>query len=561
MSIPAPFAAMRRYKPSDEVDVCIVGSGAGGGTLAAALGKAGKRVVVLEKGPWLTRADFNRDEIATCRRNLWVPYTADEPHRLSRGKDRVVTTGDGWTANVVGGGTVHMTGYFFRLHPVDFSMRTTFGDLPGAQLVDWPLPYAAFAPYYDAADRAVGVSGTRRTDKDAPPRSTDFPLPPLPAHPMAAAIDRAAASLGLTAFDTPRAVLSKPRGDRGACRLCVTCGSYGCTSGAKGSTAEAFLPGAVASGNVEVRPLSMAFEVQTNPSGKATGVAYIAADGSRHVQRARTVVLSATAVESARLLLASRSAAHPEGLGNSSGLVGRNLMFSTLGKGSGVFDRAPLRDTLARGQNLPFLQRSLQCDYRIAGLGGYDKGGTHVFQLPHQNPIFRAETLSRRGKRPVFGQALMHALESSVQKTFELEYEIFAEDLPTPAQRVALSGDTTDRYGLPVAHIHLAPHKRAVENARRLVSRGNQVLKAAGATRTHVEVAGGTTFVLQHGTARFGRDPKTSVLDVNCRSHDVENLYVVDGSFMPTSGGVPTTLTIVANALRVADAMLGRRAR
>ena len=550
---------MKRFG-AEEVDVCVVGSGAGGAPMALGLSRAGAKVVVLEKGPWYQRGDFDHDEIANCRRNKWVPFVADEPHLIRTPESaRARRTAEGWIANCVGGGTVHMSGFVYRLHPEDFRLATRYGALPGAELADWPISYDDLAPYYHRVEREIGVSGQAGVNPFEPARSGPYPHPPLQGNPLAGLIDAGAKKLGLHPFSTPRAIISQGQDGRAACAYCDFCGSYGCEMGAKSSALDAILPKAIATDRCEIRPHSMAYEVFLRPDGKVGGVRYYDAEGELREQKARVVCVSATAIESARLLLNSTSARFPNGLANGNGLVGRHLSFSTLGKAFGEVERAALPPALRETHPIHFLQRSLQDFYFLPERkGGYDKGGTLNFILPHRNPIFTAERLAKRATPPLWGPALKQALYRYYRDVHELEFEVFGEFLPNPKTFVSVEGGVQDKWGIPSATIHLDHHPESAKNGRILVKKGLEVLRAAGATKTWVDAAVGTTFVLQHGTCRFGADPTRAVLDVNCRSHEVDNLYVVDGSFMPTSGGVPTTLTILANAFRVADHLVGR---
>lgn len=543
----------------DLVDVCIVGSGAGGGPLAYTLAHAGIQVVVLEKGPWYTAKDFNHDEISTCRRNYFVPFAWDEPHLLWQpGAREPQRSTEGWIAQCVGGGTVHMSGFVYRLHEEDFRLARRYGTLAGAALADWPISYRDLAPYYDRVEQVVGVSGQAGEYPFEPQRSGPYPYPPLAANPLCRLIDDGSRKLGLHPFQTPRAIVSRPAQAgaqaRSACVYCQFCGSYGCEVNAKSSTAVSVIPLAVATGRCQVRPRCMVLQVIAGDDGLARGVRYFNAAGEIEEQPARVVCVSASAIESARLLLNSTSAHFPHGLGNGNGLVGRNLSFSTLSRGWGEFERGRLPEDLRPQHPNHFLQRSLQdCYFLKERRGGYDKGGTIVFMLPHRNPIYSAERLARRGKPALWGADLLKALHRYYQEVHEIEFEVFGEFLPNPGNYVSVDPSVRDKWGIPVAAIHLHNHEEDRKNAVLVARRAREVLEAAGATRTGPEVIGGTSFILQHGTCRFGADPQKSVLNPFCQSHEVKNLFVVDGSFMPTSGGVPPTLTIMANAFRVGD--------
>ncbi|MDF1563133.1 MAG: GMC family oxidoreductase [Deltaproteobacteria bacterium] len=542
----------------EQTEVIVVGSGAGGAPVAAVLAEAGLRVVVLERGPWYTIDDFGHDEVKSCRRDFWIPFAQDDPHTLREaGQERAQPSREGWTSRNVGGATVHMGGFFYRLQPEDFRLRTLTGGVEGSTLADWPLGLADLEPYYDEMEVRLGVSG----DAAANPRerhARPYPLPPLAAHPAARLIDEAAASLGWRAFPTPRAVLSRAYGRRPPCNQCGYCGDYGCENHSKSSALSTFLPDALATGRCELRAgatVSRILVDEGGPRPKVRGVEYLDRDGGLHRLEAPRVVLAASAIESARLLLLSRTPAFPEGLANGSGLVGRNLTFSTFAKVTGLFERAALVDRLGpEGMDLPFLQRSIQDDYFDAELG---KGGTYNLILQHPNPINAAVRLTAMEDYGLWGAALKERLARYFREELWMEAEVFGEFLPTEACRVDLDPRVKDRFGLPVARITHHLHPTCREQSARMAGRAGRLFEAVtpAPLRTVLAGRGSTTFHLQHGTCRFGDDPASSVLDRDCRAHEVGGLHVTDGSFMPTSGGVPATATIMANALRVAHGM------
>lgn len=493
-------------------DAIVIGSGAGGGAVAWRLAAAGWRVLVLEKGPRHARRDYRHD--GGLKPGEFIPAPDADPHTVvTRRTTAPVRTTLGWIATCVGGGTVHMGGYFYRFHPDDFRMRSRFGDYLG--VADWPYGYEELEPYYVLAERMMGVSGVAGSDPFAGPRSAPYPMPPLRVHPFAEEVDAACRRRGWHPFPTPRAINSEPYGGRPACDYCALCASYGCPVGARGTSQETFIAHAERSGRCEVRPLSMARAILRD-GDRVTGCTYLDAEGREQFAAARVVCLSASAIESARLLLLS-------GLGNEEGAVGRHLQFHAVTMGEATFAALPEGDS-------HFLGRSLADFYFLPkGVSDLPKGGTLRFGL--------------------------------VPKGKGLYFEAFHDFLPNEHTFVTLDDVTTDRWGLPAARIHLdvPPHHRRA--GRFLADRALDVCEDLGAVEGITTDVGGTSAYLVHGTCRAGRDPRTSVLDPFCRVHALRNLYVADGSFMPTSGGASTTLTIAANALRTADHILARGGR
>lgn len=544
----------------DPVDVVVVGSGAGGAPVAWELARAGLKVVVLDKGKRYRDADYDHDEVRMCRRSFFVPSVRDEPHTLRLGEGAPAQrTAEGWVSTIVGGGTVHMAGYFHRMHPVDFTLRSTLGKIAGSTLADWPITYADLAPFYDRVEREVGVSGVWRAHPFEEPRDADYPLPPLVEHSFARRIDAAAARLGMHPFPTPRAIVSRDYNGRKACMYCAMCASYGCEMGAKSSTQASLLPAAEATGRCEVRPESMAIEIPVGKDGRVTGVVYRSRQGGEAFQPARVVVVACTAIETARLLLLSTSSRFPKGLGNGSGLVGKNLVFSNQTKGEAEFRFARRPGDDALRDPAPFVQRSMQDFYLLEKPeGGVRKAGTILFQLAHPNPIYTAERIAGSGPQALWGIRLKQALRERAAGARTLTFENFAEFLPTPGTYVDLDPDVKDRWGSPVARITLSRHPLDTAANRLLGERALRLLRALEPDALRSTVEDGYDMVLQGGTCRFGKDPAQSVLDPDCRAHGVPNLYVSDSSFMPTSGGVPITMTIMANAFRVGAKLAAR---
>ncbi len=545
---------------NDPVDVVVVGSGAGGAPVACELANAGIEVVVLDKGRRYRDEEFDHDEVRMCRRNFFTPFMTEEPHTLRPGPRAEATRSlAGWVSTIVGGGTVHMAGYFHRLQPVDFKLRSTLGKIPNTTVVDWPISYDDLEPFYARVEREVGVSGVWHAHPFEEPRSADYPLPPLAENGFAQQIDSACAKLGYHPFPTPRAILSRDFLGRQACMFCTLCASYGCEIGAKSSTLASLIPAAEATGHCKVRSQCMATEIPVSAEGRVTGVVYRTATGESEFQPARCVVVACTAVETARLLLLSRSARFANGLANANGLVGKNIVFSGETKGEALFKLRGREGAKWLLDRAPFVQRSMQDFYCLdQPVGGVRKAGTIVFALAHPNPILTAERIAGSGGGARWGARLKQALREEALGARTLAFETFAEGLPMPGTYVDLDPDVKDHWGLPVARITRERHPLDIAANRLLAAHGREVLDALGPDSSRITQDDGQDMVLQGGTCRFGRDPATSVLDVDCRAHTVPNLYVSDSSFMPTSGGVPPTMTIMANAFRVGAGLVAR---
>jgi choline dehydrogenase-like flavoprotein len=547
---------------SDRVDVCVIGSGAGGGPVALSLARKGHSVVVLEKGARLDRPDFKKDEIAAVRRNYFVPNAREEPHVFEEtiGDRRwVYSTEKGWNANCVGGATVIMSGFFLRQKPSDFRPRSEYGAVEGADVADWPIGYDDLEPWYDLVEKEVGVAGRVVAHPNAEPRSSEgFPFPPLREHPFAGVLDETCARMGLHSLPLPRAVLPAPWAARGrdGCSYSGWCGSYGCETGAKGSSLAALLPEAERTGRCTVRANAMVRRLESDASGRVVAAEFHPDGDPNRVERveARAFVVACGAVETARLLLLSSGPRHPRGLANTSGQVGRNLLSSTFAGGWGRFDKERVRALWPWLETEePFVNRAVQDWYAIDDPAlGKRAGGTLNFLLMSPSPIGQALSVALRDDRPVWGQRLQRELRRHFVETVHLKFEVFGDYTPHPGGFVAINTHVRDRFGLPPAHVRVERHPRDLETARFLTERGIEILRAMGADQTGEQVPGYSSNLLA-GTCRFGDDPKANVLDRDCRAHDVENLWITDGSCFPSAGRVPFTFTIYANAFRVAD--------
>ncbi len=536
-------------------EVLIIGSGAGGSSLALGLAEQGVKSLVLERGPRYERQDYGRDEVSTTRRDFFRPSPYAFPHALQHhGQNGSIRSDMGWTACCVGGGTVIMAAYLYRLHPDDFRLRERFGAFE--DIADWPYSYEELEPYYSRAEWELGVSGNGGSNPFEGARSRPYPMPPVRSHRLAAVFDKACQSLNLNPFPTPRGINSQAYEDRPGCAYCPTCAGYGCGLGAKASAQETLLAKAERTGNCEVRPRSMVREITVDDQGRASGCIYLDAEGVEHEVRAKTVCVCCSAVESARLLLLSKSPRFPDGLGNGHGQVGRHVQFHCSTGGLGHF-RDGRHPEQARGDSTPFLGRSVMDHYFLPpGVSDLPKGGTFRFGLQENGPIAAAQRVVEEGPQRLWGEALKKAIQGYSGRDPAVDFEVFHDFVPNHRTYVDLDGEHSDASGLPVARIHLDSHQHHQKAGAWLLDRCREILHEMGIDQATSTFVGQPAHILVVGTCRAGQDPKTSVVDSFCRSHEVPNLFVVDGSFMPTTGGVPPTLTIAANGLRTADSMI-----
>jgi choline dehydrogenase-like flavoprotein len=499
------------------VDACIVGSGAAGAVLAKELAEAGMSVVVLEAGRWLdTQRDFVNDELSMLGTLDW-----DDP-RITDGDDPL-KLGRVNTGRAVGGTTVHYTAAALRLDPTDFATATRDG-----VGVDWPFDYGELAPYYQQVERALPVSGPRAS---AWVSGAPYPHGELPWSAKDDVLAVGFDKVGYRVEMTPHAIATGPVAGRSACMYYGFC-MDGCKSDAKGSVNVTYLPKAVAAG-AEIRSECFATRIESE-NGRATGVTYLH-DGTEQFQAADRVMVCGYAIETPRLLLNSGN------LANSSDQVGRNLMVHSGPVVYGRFDR-PLDSFVTPPVGI-FTRDPYPSD---PGRRGFARGW--LFNTYAQFPINFAHSLT--GDNPdLWGSDLMEVLDGYAH------WGLIAglgEVLPSPANRVTLAEERDDN-GVRVARVTFSYGDNDRALIRAMTDDGTRIMDAAGAGR--VLVSQGTHHVL--GTCRMGTDPTTSVVDADCRSHDVDNLWICDGSVLPTVGAVNPSLTIQAVAARAASRLIG----
>lgn len=541
-------------------DVCIIGSGAGGSPIAYELSNAGFNVIVLEKGKNYTEKDFSKDELAVSRRDKFTPLLKDEKHIINEyNEDGGFKRYDGeeyswsfWNGSMVGGSSNLMSGYFHRMKPNDFKLASVYGDIKGANVVDWAISYEELEPYYTKVEEVVGVSGNIVKHEFQEPRSTEnFPYPMLETNGVTKWFDHACNSLGLESIPTPRAVLPVDALKRKGCYYSNFCGSYGCSSGAKGSARAALLQ------KCEAKIISEAFVYKLDSDEKkVTQVHYYDKNMKSQTIKAKIFVLSAQAIETSRLLLNSKNKHYPDGLANSSGEVGKNLIFSAGGSGEARFEFENLNEDQQKELMQPglFFNRSLQGLYEFEEDSKKYKGGTIDFLFEHQNLVSRArrEFYDEDGNL-MWGKALSDKIFKSLTTSRVLTFEVFNDWLPTDKCSVSVDEKAVDKWGIPVGAINLYGHPHDLKVGEHLAQKAMEVLKEMGGVDISMSISSAPPPNLVAGGCRFGENPKTSVLDKNCKTHDLENLYVADASFMPTGGSVPYTWTIYANSFRVAD--------
>lgn len=535
-----------RHRQNEAVDFVVVGSGAAGGVMARELSRAGFSVVVLEQGPYLRESDFTHDEFA-----VWHHELLTNDHRVAPNtfrateRDPAKVTPMVRYGRMVGGGSNHYTANFWRFRPIDFIEKTRTGGVAGAALADWPITYDDLEPYYDRVEWEVGVSGQGGLAPGEPHRARDYPVPPLPIKSTGVLAEKGAAALGWHATPSPMAILSRPYKGRAACIQCGMCMGYGCEVRAKSGALSALLPDAEATGRCEIRPLSTVRKVEVDRHGRVIGVKYFDAAREERFQRAKAVVLCANGAETPRLLLMSRSNRFPQGLANSSGMVGRHLMFNGGAPAAGVFEHEVNGYRGMVDTRVILDTYELDPSLGIAGGGGFDFRWM-LGPLTFANNGFGADQPSWGAR---YAEQLRRHFTQSVQVLGH------TTQLPVATNMIDLDESVKDQWGMPAIRVTFTDHENDLRLMRWFSDRAHDLLRGAGAVRTWGPPGGTRGFPQVHllGTCRMGNDPASSVVDASHRAHDVPNLFIVDGSSFVTSGRGQPTETIMALAFRAAD--------
>ncbi len=517
----------------DHFDVIIIGSGAGGGTLAYRLAPSGKRILILERGDYVPREKDNWSPKAV---NVQGKYQTKEIWRDRDGKDLHPHTNYG-----VGGNTKFYGAALFRLRAEDFGEIRHHGGFSPA----WPIAYQDLEPYYGEAERLYHVHGERGEDPSDPPASAPFPHPAVSHEPRIQQLADDFAALGLRPFHTPLGVMldeTSPAASR--CIRCNTCDGFPCLVSAKSDAQVVAVDPALRHPNVTLLTNAYVSRLETDPSGRSITAVRVERAGARETYSASIVVVSCGAINSAALLLRSANDKHPRGLANGSDVVGRHYM--------GHINSVLM--AISKCPNPTIFQKTLSVNDFYFG----SKEWSHP--MGHISFVGKLDGETLKAGAPAIAPGF--TLELMAQHS--LDFWLTSEDLPDPQNRVTLDRDGS---------IVLSYRPNNEEGHRRLIAALKGLMKEQRRCRMHghdchqglfdrnlflgqrIPLAG---VAHQNGTIRFGSDPRTSALDPSCKAHELDNLYVVDGSFFPSSAAVNPALTIMANALRVGDRLRER---
>ncbi|MCH8560746.1 GMC family oxidoreductase [Nesterenkonia sp. DZ6] len=504
----------------DEEAVVIVGSGAGGGTLAYELTSKGIPVVVLEAGPYLTHDDYLNNEWESFNQMAWLdPRTTSGSWRVARDFPNLPA----WIVKAVGGTTTHWSGATPRFKDHEFKARSVYGRVDGANLLDWPIGLSDLAPFYDRAEKAMGSTHVHGR-------------PPLPANNNYKVFANGAERVGYKFYATGPYATNAEEYDGRPASIQDGFNFQGDKNRSKWSTLVREIPRAEATGLLDLRPNSQAVQITHDAEGRADAVLYLDEEGSLHRQAAKIVCVAGNSIETPRLLLLSATPSFPDGLGNSSGQLGRNYMRHLTGTVWGHFEE-PVR--MYRGETMAGMIGD-------ESLHDPDRGfaGGYYLETISLGPAFMAAFVEPGTWGPDFAK-LLDAYTNSAGMW------IVGEDMPQETNRITLNTTLKDKNGLPVPNVHYDDHVNDVAMREHAYAAGEKVYAAVGARSTHRTPPYPSTHNL--GTARMSERPEDGVVDRWGRSHDVKNLFVSDGSVFTSGAAANPTLTIVALAIRQAD--------
>jgi gluconate 2-dehydrogenase alpha chain len=562
---------------TEKTDVVIIGMGAAGGILAAELSKSGMKVIGLERGPRLTTADFSgQDELRYFQRQDLRPNAKRQPVTWRPNVNaRAIPLPILNYGNQAGGGTVHYGAVSWRFHEDDFRVRSQTMERYGASaipkdssIVDWPLTYGELEPFYDRAEYELGVSGKagnlqgRKIDGGnvfEAPRRREYPLPPLMADQSGVIFEAGARELGYHSFSTPRAILSQSYRGRTSCTYCGFCQAFGCHVGAKSSILVTTLPEADATGNFKLLTGTMCYHVNSDNSGRVTGVSYYGPDGSNNTIEAELVILAPFIYDNTRLLLLSKTKKFPNGLANSSGQVGKHVMAHITSRVFATFDDRFVNIYMGPSAQKHSLDDFNADNFDHSGLPFIRGGQISVSPADLEaGPIGAAMSMNPPPGIPRWGAAYRDFLA----KYFARYAAVVAqtENLPYGDQTIDLDPDVRDQWGLPAPRLTY-DWRRPNELARIefLFTKLEGLATAMGATRVwRAPMGPGAPGAHHEGGTRMGNNPKTSVVNRYGQSWDIPNLFIVGSSTFPTMSGFNPTLTIQALAYMSADAIVNR---
>jgi choline dehydrogenase-like flavoprotein len=539
----------------NEYDAIIIGTGAAGGIVACVLAEAGKHVLLLERGTALSFADVGRDHLRNQRLAIYGhnagPELIGNPRVFvdPQGEPRIVKPYEldyHNNAACVGGGTRVYGAQAWRFNPDDFRMASKYGVPEGSSLDDWPISYETLEPFYERAEWELGAAGDGESIQHQIPRKRNYPLRPVPPSPQTVALQKAAQQLGWITTPVPLLINTEPYGGRSACIACKYCVGFACPTDAKTGTQNTVIPRALATGNCDLRTSTIAEAIETDEQGHVTGVCYldnITGETRRQKARARVVIVSAGAIESARLLLNSHCPLHPAGLGNKYDQVGRNLQGHLYPRAYGI---SPTRvfDGIGPGVTIA----TTQFNHNNPGIIG---GGMLADDFIKPPIDFWYDSLPP--DLPRWGSDNKRFMRENYTRVMHVRGPV--QDIPNPEGRVTVDATVRDKWGIPVARLSGTTHPATVEAAEFMRARGEEWLRASGCEKVWSTQPGLMLSGRQHqaGTCRMGTDPRSSVTDEWGRVHNHDNLFVVDGSLHVTNGGFNPVLTIMALAFRSAE--------